>query len=300
MLLRNPGSKWRVAPVILSLRPRSCIEYREPFCASAAVFWRLHEGGFPHRWLNDVNSNVIRAYATLQDDYDGSHRRAILALRTGNNDPEVVQRNYDCAHARISLGEHSALDYLCLNRYSLCGMVLLGRRHVASIDARTRGCIDGRQDGMAALTPTRLDYAHARSQGVRLTNGDFEPMLMAPAENGPVWAYIDPPYLLTCTLSPHGRVYANEMNHEDHERLFRVLTTCGHRWLMTINSCRYVVRRYIQSDHQSPFRSRKGFNVLPLPTRYGGVPRWLTYTKLHNRKRSGPLVEELMIWNYDE
>jgi site-specific DNA-adenine methylase len=299
--LRSPGSKHRSAPRLSALQPRTrCSEYREAYVGSGGIFFNLAENAFDNYWLNDKNADIITAYETLQGDHDGEFRQAVENIRALRHVGDALQVYFRGASHRFTKREHSTLDFLFLNRHAYGQMVRRERKNGATFD---RSCMKNEaRSGLGPLSADRLAFCHRRLQGVKLTCEDFEPVISAPAEHGPVWIFLDPPYLLH-NANHHGQpIYGETMGVSEHIRLFELLLACPHRWLMTISECKFVLRHYLvrAASHRFPFKSSPGLNCLPLPLTYTGMPRFERTSNGKRHRRHSPRVTELILWNYDD
>jgi len=115
--------------------------------------------------------------------------------------------------------------------------------------------------------------------------GDFEPVLTAPAAHGDVFCFIDPPYLIKTNGEATGTFYEGLFTKKDHERLFELLKATPHKWLLTINRCKFTIDTYVAH----------GFNVIENPWKYLGVP---PMDPARKAKRRAEKIIELIVWNY--
>lgn len=75
-----------------------------------------------------------------------------------------------------------------------------------------------------------------RSRTVRLTAGDFGPLLTTP---GDATIFLDPPYFVE---GPN--LYSHGFSILEHLRLAKLLRTCGHRWLLTYDDAPFIRMLY--------------------------------------------------------
>jgi site-specific DNA-adenine methylase len=305
MLLRNMGGKLKVAPKIIRYAPIEYDEYREPFCGAAGVFWRLPDdvlARLKRIWLNDANPDVIGFWIALKNDHDASLRRAIMRLKYRYaNKSFAIQAAFERFRENYKANLHTWDEICFLIRYALGSMLNKYRRDGAALDMRYRGDAGPgvktnlnygyKRDGMAPITPDRLDYCYRRLQRVRLTCGDYSRLLTTPSKNSP-WIFLDPTYILTPAIH-HGKpVYGRELSIPDHEVLCKRLFACGHKWFMTINECPFTVDHYLTEGN--------GLNSWFLPMTYTGAPRMSNFSEQRKQHRKPPRVKELLIWNYDD
>ncbi|GJM25138.1 MAG: hypothetical protein DHS20C16_15530 [Phycisphaerae bacterium] len=306
MIIRNPGSKSRTARKLLQLAPSDGIaEYREPFTASGAVFYKIPHGRYPHRWLNDINPFFYMAHKLHRDDHDRQFRDALLRIRERTTDnPELTQRYFRFLADRLKQFEYPkhVPQYVWLTRHAYGQMVSATRKNGASIDPRYNGNVGNSKDGMRPLADPRLDWCYDYLQGTKITNLDFEQVINAPADHGDVLLYLDPPYYIPSATVHHGApIYAHPFAFADHDRLHDALRATQHRWMLSYNVCKYTIRTYVigMRDYQSPHMRRKGVNVAVVPMIYTGKTYNNGIGKTHKGKRKAQRLEELLVWNFD-
>jgi DNA adenine methylase len=86
------GGKQSLLPVILPLIPEHHL-YCEPFCGGAAVFWAKEHSEV--EVINDLNSEVINFYATMQTQFEALYEliQATLQSRKQHSDAGVIYKN---------------------------------------------------------------------------------------------------------------------------------------------------------------------------------------------------------------
>jgi DNA adenine methylase len=174
-LLRWAGSKRRLIPLLLSLRPAEIKRYIEPFGGSACLLFALR----PRRAiLGDINEALTEAYATIRDHPRLVARRAhswpktsgfYYALRSQSPPQDPIER---------------AARFVYLNRYCFNGVYRVNRNGSFNVP---RGVHTG------TLPSEGHFYRCAVAlRDVRLVAGDFERCL-ASVRSGD-FVYLDPPY----------------------------------------------------------------------------------------------------------
>lgn len=215
--LRYHGSKWRLAPWIISHFPPH-ISYVEPFAGSAAVLLRKQPS--PLEVYNDADGAIVTFFRTLRDRPDALIRAITLtpyakaeyelAWQDCDDELETARRVYACAFLSIA-----------------------GPTATAPAGWRRNKTVPTRPNGSLHHTPApevfaRVDHlwtlAH-RLRTVLIEQGDaFE--LMARYDNEHALFYLDPPYV----ASTRGRqwsahAYTCELTDDDHRRLAQLART---------------------------------------------------------------------------
>jgi len=78
-------------------------------------------------------------------------------------------------------------------------------------------------------TVNRILEAHSRLQDCRITGYNWEKVVKRPGKN--VSLYLDPPY-----LDKGPQCYRESFTLEDHQRLASVVTSCPHRYVVTVDN----------------------------------------------------------------
>jgi len=196
-------------------------EYREPFAGGATVFFNKHKS--ENNWLNDLDSELITTYKTMQCK-EGRER---LIARLGS---EVASR--ERWEEIIEYVPKSDLDiafkYFYLNRTSFSGKLISpawGYRPKRSLPPER--------------WQERLAPCGEKLEGVQLTNFDFEHVIESKSERK-VLIYVDPPYF----SPPKNKHYRHGMDMEDHERLAACLRKTSHKFFLTYDDCKEVRNLY--------------------------------------------------------
>jgi len=281
-LLRYPGGKGKVAPLLSSLFPVEFDEYREVCAGSAALLAYVPRS--VTRWINDTNPDITSVHKYVRDTPDaaGEIRAMVESLDTQDKRREAFYEAKD----KLEHGP-DPLSYLLVDRLAEKAIVCRKRSRrgtrswLASLDERYNW---GPRYGLNALRAPRVAFWIETLQGVHITTEDYQEALCAPGRG--VFCFIDPPYL----LGDHaGRLYEYDWSREDHLRLFRLLRDCPHKFLMTLHRSPLTLKLYLRDDFRTPFRRQKGFRVRP---------RRYRYSLAHHRHETH--VTELIIMNYDK
>jgi DNA adenine methylase len=273
-IFRYPGGKSKVRSRILSLAPDTYAEYREPFVGGGGVFF-----GVPPipRWINDKHSGVVAVYRALRDrpeEFIEQCRAIPTAIEcfpgTGKGrghafHADELERRF--SEYVVSESENEALRYFVLQRCSLMGRVIYGDPQRTWFSA---------PEGWNVVNGDRLERAAEALQRVKITEGDFEPLLRSPGKQ--VWIYADPPYIADTLGAERSGLYQHSFSLEDHERLADSVKSCGHKVLLSYDDDRHGIVRKLY----------KGFEIIAESLRYGGAAS--------TKKKQG---SELLIANYE-
>jgi site-specific DNA-adenine methylase len=281
-LLRYPGAKAKVAPLLSSLFPVEFDAYREVCAGSAALL--AYVPRCVRRWINDIDPDITSVHKYVRDNPDAASE--IRAMVKSLDTQDKRRAAFYEAKDKLTQGR-DPLSYLLVDRLAEKAIVSRTRSRrgtrswLANLDERYNW---GPRCGLNALTPSRLAFWGETLEGVKTTTEDYAVPLCAPGEN--VFCVVDPPYL----LGDHTRrLYEYDWSREDHRRLFELLRDCPHRFLLTLHRSPLTLRLYLRNDFRTPFRRQKGFRVRQ---------RRYLYSLAHRRHETH--VTELIIMNYDE
>lgn len=200
-VLRWPGSKWRLAPLINSYLPATRV-YVEPFCGGASVL--LQRPRSEIEVLNDINGDVVTFWRCLRDD---ARRLAYLV----DNTP-YSREEYEASRQREGFDEFETARRLVVRCWQGFGSKIVGasgwRR---SVEAGKRNP----QIDWWSL-PDRLRMVADRLRGVYIERLDALTLLRQ------FWRedtalYVDPPY--HPETIPDSRFYPDAPDVEFHREL---------------------------------------------------------------------------------
>lgn len=226
--LRFPGGKSRAIAHILPL-VRDFDEYREPMVGGGSVFLALRQRFPDHRfWINDLNYELYSFWTTLQNCPE-QLVQAIWKLRDETCDGKSL---FYRLLERYGEGDEfeRAVRFFVLNRITFSGTVDSGGYSEQAFRGR-----------FTASSIQRLYNVAPLLQGVRITCGDYEPVLLAEGER--VFIFLDPPYYSASESRLYGKKGELHLNF-DHYRLARVLSETKHAWLLTYDDSPLVRELY--------------------------------------------------------
>ncbi len=206
-ILKYTGAKWKIADWIVLHLPDH-VHYVEPYCGSAAVFFRKKPSA--HEVLNDLNGSIVNLFTVIRTQPEALARALEMtpwaeseynAVERDSTDPDPVE------HARKFLIR--------------CWQAHGGTLHHVS---------GWKHNGLHGNTypvklwqqlPTRILAAASRLKDAEIRN---KPALeMIDYYNAPdVLLYVDPPYIHATRA---GKYYPYEMTDDDHRVLLDHLVT---------------------------------------------------------------------------
>lgn len=208
-VLRYHGSKWRLAPWVISHFPKHRV-YVEPFGGGAGVL--LRKPRVYAEVYNDLNTDVVNIFKVLRDPDMAEQLINMLLLSPFSRD------EYELAHERTEDPIESARRFIMVSffGFSTCNCNLQERSgfRAKSYRSGTSPAYDWRK------YPESLSMVVDRLRGVSIENRDaFE--LIPSMDRHDVLFYCDPPYPKSVRVK-YG-AYKHEMNDENHHRLAALL-----------------------------------------------------------------------------
>lgn len=209
-VLNYPGSKWNIAPSIVSRIPEHH-SYVEPFFGSGAVLFNKPVSDI--ETVNDLDSDVTNLFMCIQRD---SERLARLAMTT-----PFSRDIYDSSFIRSETDDYidnfeRAVDFLvkCWQGYGF---------RTNRYKVGWKNDVVGREKAYALWNWYRLpEWVIDVAERLRMVQIENKPALeLIKHFNKPgVFMYIDPPYLFE---TRSGKQYKYEMFDKDHEEMLREL-----------------------------------------------------------------------------
>jgi DNA adenine methylase len=247
--LRYPGGKQRALKQILEMFPDSAKEYREPLVGGGSVYLQARSIDFARRyWINDKFEELISFWRTVQDPGMCTQLQKDLShLHSSFHSTKEIKEYFQQARKANSgssdnLMYKDAILFFFFNRVSFSGTTLAGGfSSAASINRFTASSIH------------RLEVLPAALAGTRITNLDFEEVILEPGED--VFIFLDPPYYKASKLyGRHGTLHAF-----DHQKLADCLRQSSHRFLVTYDDCEEIRQLYRWAQIK-PWSLRYGMN----------------------------------------
>lgn len=260
--LRYPGGKSKAIQQILPLVP-AYDQFREPFVGGGSVFITLKQI-FPKAsyWINDLNTDLFLFWKFAQSNIE-SLVDDVKKIKQTSTDGKALFRSYQNNWNDLSDFDR-AVRFFVLNRITFSGTIDSGGYSEQSFHKRfTESSID------------RLSNLQYILNGVRITNYDYEEVVLVPGDN--VFIFLDPPYYSTTGSRLYGKNGDLHLSFE-HERFANTMKQCNHRWLITYDDTPEVRRLFDFA------------NILPWSLQYG----------MNNYKQgSAGKGNELFISNYE-
>ena len=225
---RYPGgkSKSSISSWILSYKPETVHEYREPFVGGGGVFFAMPR--CRREWLNDKNAGLISVYKVLRDCPEQFIAMCRMIPPARPDEPTVTKPKGKTPY-NARLGDvfemvlespelHPAFRYYFINR---CGF---GGRVNYALPSRL---YYSNPEGWSIVETDILEKAADRLHGVKLTCHDFEKCLAAKGKN--VWIYCDSPYWKDTEHDKGSKLYEHGFTAADHARLAKAVRKCPHK-----------------------------------------------------------------------
>lgn len=207
-VLRYHGSKWRIAPWIISHFPKHRI-YVEAFGGSASLL--LRKAPSEIEIYNDLDEDVVNFFKVLRDPVSASRLSELIRLTpySRNDYDEAFKPADDSVEKARRLAIRSALGFgsNAGTRMSKCGF--------RGNDWKARKS----NAHVWTTLPDAIQNAIARFSGVVIEN--LPATKLIEAQDGPeTLFYLDPPYVFKTRSSfSSGNSYRHEMTDEDHAAL---------------------------------------------------------------------------------
>ena len=216
-VIKWPGAKWRLAEWILAHTPaHDC--YLEPYFGSGAVFFNKAPSSV--ETLNDRDSLVVNLFRVIRDN--PAALEAAIALTPW------ARAEYDACRRDLAQGD----EVERARRLLVAMWQAVGTRRATTEDENSAGNCGWRARDTLHQSPVRtwqrlperLRVASSRLMDAQIENRPAVGLIERHADPG-VLIYADPPYVTeTRGKDTRGRrLYAHEMNDEEHIELVRAL-----------------------------------------------------------------------------
>ena len=220
---RFPGSKFQaikfVKPIWESVEHD---EFREPLVGGGAIFF--FKPKVKYQWINDVDHELITTYKIIKNSITRKQlvKKLVIEVATKKRHTEI--KNFKPQN-RLE----TAFRYFYLNRTSYSGIMKLpawGYHEKRSVHPNKWG--------------KRIDQAAKKLEGVKITNLDYEEVIMTPAQGKSVFLFVDPPYY----EADQKRAYVHSFTEAEHIRLSKILKKTDHKFCLTYDNCKPVKKLY--------------------------------------------------------
>ncbi|KKX24339.1 DNA adenine methylase [Rhizobium sp. LC145] len=204
-ILRWHGSKWRIAPWVISHFPPHKV-YVEPFGGAASVL--LQKPRTLSEIYNDLDRDLVRMFRVIRDQPDELARAIALSPYARDEYRELYEPVDD--------------DLEATRRFiirSFMGMNSKGALSKSGFDARTNP--DGFTSRLRSLAdlPEQVALVAGRFLHVLIENCDAK-KLVKRYDRDDALIYLDPPYVAE---TRSGKYYAHEMTDADHSALLAAI-----------------------------------------------------------------------------
>ena len=211
-LIKYPGSKWRLAPWIISQFPEHH-SYLEPFFGSGAVLFNKPPSRI--ETVNDLDGEVVNFFECIRKDPERLARAVYLTPYSR----EVYDKAYDMQDSAggMDTGPFERAVAFCIRLNQGHGFRTSGEK------VGWKNDVQGRERAYAVrgwnMMPDKIMQAAERLKGVQI---ECRPAVeLIRRFNFPnVLIYADPPYVLG---TRYGKQYRHEMADKDHEELLDAL-----------------------------------------------------------------------------
>jgi len=227
--LRFPGGKSKHVHKILQYFENKETEYREPFVGGGSVY--LGATLFTNSWINDIDEGVFDLWLRVKENPNSlidliEEHTPILDHR---RDPQRIKSAMSLWN-QVKLDTHCNLyppgyRFLFLSKTCFSGVVTGGP---------TGGIAQNKNYNLTSRwakkqTINHILQIHERLQDCRITNLSWEDVVKPQGKN--VALYLDPPY-----LKKGPQCYREAFTLEDHQKLADVVTSCYHRYVVTVDN----------------------------------------------------------------
>lgn len=210
-VLKYPGSKWRLADWIISHFPPEYekMTYLEPYFGSGAVFFNKRRSSI--ETINDIDSNVTNLFKVIRDN---SEELARLIRFTPWSRSEYKQSYKTTGEPLEDARRFLVRMWMAIGAKS--SDITGWRNNIKGINGNLNKWNYGLPEEIIKCANRLL------TDGKNIVQIDTSPAieLIERHKKNNVFIYADPPYPLSTRSK---RIYANEMNDQDHINLLNIL-----------------------------------------------------------------------------
>lgn len=221
-IIRQFGSKTRVAPQILGLLPRDCRTWVEVFCGTAALTLAKDPAWHKDEHLNDLNGEIVGLFRVLRDPGERARLCELVELTPW------AEAEYKACRAERATGDpvEDARCYLVRSWQGMAGSSARWTSWIA-IDRSTK-----RRPLVWADLPRRIEAVAERLRFVALHERPAVELVRKFADYEDTVLFVDPPYPAHAINSR--AAYLVDMTETEHRELAAALKDCRCAVLMTM------------------------------------------------------------------
>lgn len=229
--LRYHGSKWRIAPWVISHFPKHEI-YVEPFGGAAGVLLRKTRSTI-EIW-NDLDDQVFNFFQVLRNPTQAK------ALARGIYLTPFSRKEFDMAYENVQDPVEAARRFAtrCYFGHGTCSIDREDSNGFRSRDLHAGKSYAREWCGI----PPAIAAAAERLRGVTIEHLDYR-KLIPKYDHPDALFYCDPPYVMS-TRSAGGKGYVHEMDDHDHRQMAWLLNGIKGKALVSSYDCRLYAELY--------------------------------------------------------
>lgn len=219
---RYPGGKYYALSILKPFWNREHDEYREAMIGGGSVFFAKEKAKF--NWINDIHQDLIITYRIMADpekrDELTSQLIKEVATKERHSEVKKIVPNNDFERA---------FKYYYLNRTSFSGKTKephWGFRPKRSLPPERWG--------------ERINWCGKKLEDVRITNLDFEQVILEPSKGKKTLIFLDPPYYGVSRTDHYHHLFTKY----DHIRLANLLKNSEHEFFLTYDDVPEIREMY--------------------------------------------------------
>lgn len=241
--LKWPGGKTKLVSTLLELAPKEFNSYHEPFLGAGSFFFKLEEvyGKSITYFLNDLNRDVIGAFACAKDWQDGLLNLELCRLALNNSKEHFYRvRNAFNEFPKDYYSINNVARLIYLNRTCFNGLFRVNSKghfnvpygHYKNPEITMQERLEEASEALQRTNPTlsSLDFVEALDKAAR---GSF--------------VYIDPPYEPLLDKSSFTAYTKEGFNRKDQLRLASKLSELdkeGVKWMLSNSDTPFIRELY--------------------------------------------------------
>ncbi len=226
--IRYPGGKSRHVHKILQYFEDKETRYREPFVGGGSVF--LGGVQFDTPWINDIDEGVYDLWTRVKEN-----PYSLIDLIEEHTTMIDHRKDQKKIKAALSLWKQVKSDtksfspgyrFLFLSKTCFSGVVTGGP--TGGLAQNGNYNLMSRWAKKQTIKRIMEVHGHLQASKCRITNNDWQDVVTRRGKN--VALYLDPPY-----LKKGPQCYREAFTLEDHQKLAQVVTSCSHRYVVTLD-----------------------------------------------------------------